>query len=60
MNSKNEPNWLFKNLCNQASLHLKERMLNVRVLGEHQNGPVEAFGYFLDEIGIEKKTLCHP
>ncbi len=50
-----EPNWLFKNLCNQASLNLKERMLNVRVLGEHQNGPVEAFVYFLDEIGIERK-----
>ena len=56
----NEPNWLFKNLCNQASLHLKERMLNVRVLGEHQNGPVEAFVYFLDEIGIEKKHFVIP
>ena len=56
----NEPNWLFKNLCNQASLHLKERMLNVRVLGEHQNGPVEAFVYFLDEIGIEKKHFAIP
>jgi hypothetical protein len=56
----NEPNWLFKNLCNQASLHLKERMLNVRVLGEHQNGPLEAFVYFLDEIGIEKKNFVIP
>lgn len=56
----NEPNWLFKNLYNQASLHLKERMLNVRVLGEHQNGPVEAFVYFLDEIGIEKKHFVIP
>jgi hypothetical protein len=56
----NEPNWLFKNLCNQAPLHLKERMLNVRVLGEHQNGPVEAFVYFLDEIGIEKKHFVIP
>ena len=56
----NEPNWLFKNLCNQASLHVKERMLNVRVLSEHQNGPVEAFVYFLDEIGIEKKHFVIP
>ncbi|MEJ2727757.1 MAG: hypothetical protein P8185_04455, partial [Deltaproteobacteria bacterium] len=47
-----EPNWLFENLYSQASLSLKERMLNVRVLGEHQNGPLEAFVYFLDEIGI--------
>ena len=56
----NEPNWLFKHLCSQASLPLKERMLNVRVLGEHQNGPLEAFVYFLDEIGIEKKHFVIP
>jgi len=56
----NEPNWLFKHLSNQASLPLKERMLNVRVLGEHQNGPVEAFVYFLDEIGIKKKHFVFP
>jgi len=56
----NEPNWLFKHLSNQASLPLKERMLNVRVLGEHQNGPLEAFVYFLDEIGIEKRNFVIP
>ena len=56
----NEPNWLFKNLCNQASLHVKERMLNVRVLSEHQNGPVEAFVYFLDEIKKKKKHFVIP
>jgi hypothetical protein len=53
----NEPNWLYEYLYSQASLPLKERMLNVRVLGEHQNGPLEAFVYFLDEIGIEKKRF---
>ena len=56
----NEPNWLFTNLCDKASLHVKERMLNVRVLSEHQNGPVEAFVYFLDEIGIVKKHFVIP
>ena len=56
----NDPNWLFKNLCDQATFPLKEHMLNVRVLGEHQNGPVEAFVYFLDEIGIEKKHFVIP
>ena len=56
----NESNWLFKNLCSQASFPLKEQMLNVRILGEHQNGPVEAFVYFLDEIGIEKKHFVIP
>ena len=53
----NESNWLFKNLSSQASPPLKNRMLNVRILGEHQNGPLEAFMYFLDEIGIEKKDF---
>ena len=35
-------------------------MLNVKVLGEHQNGPLEAFVYFLDEIGIGKKSFVIP
>ena len=56
----NDANWLFKNLCDQASIPLKEHMLNVRILGEHQHGPVEAFVYFLDEIGIEKKHFVIP
>ena len=56
----NEPNWLFKNLCNQASPNVRERMLNVRVLSEHQNGPVEAFVYFLNEIGIVKTHFVIP
>jgi len=56
----NDPNWLFKSLCDQASLRLKEHMVNVRVLEEHQNGPVEAFVYFLDKIGIGKKDFVIP
>jgi hypothetical protein len=56
----NESSWLYKNLYNHAPLPLKERMLNIQVLGEHQNGPLEAFVYFLDEIGIEKKTFVIP
>jgi hypothetical protein len=51
----NESNWLYRNLHNQASTDLKDKMLNVRVLGEHQNGPMEAFVYFIDEIGVEKR-----
>jgi hypothetical protein len=42
-------------------------MLNVVILGEHQNGPLESFVFFLDEIGIQEKcfvitntTLLHP
>jgi hypothetical protein len=56
----NESNWLFHNLCNQATPALKDEMLNVRILGEHQNGPVEAFVYFMDEIGVEKRHFVIP
>lgn len=56
----NESNWLFEYLCGQAPVPLKERMLNAQVLGEHQNGPLEAFVFFLDEIGIEKKNFVIP
>ena len=56
----NESNWLFNNLCNQASPTLKDEMLNVWVLGEHQNGPVEAFVYFMEEIGVTKRDFVIP
>ncbi len=56
----NESNWLFYNLSRKASPTLKEEMLNVLVLGEHQKGPVEAFVYFIDEIGFEKRHYVIP
>ena len=63
----NESSWLFQNLYTQASPPLKDRMLNIAVLGEHQNGTPEAFVYFLDEVGIQKNhfvvsgsRLLHP
>jgi hypothetical protein len=56
----NESNWLFHNMCEQASPTLKDKMRNVWVLGEHQNGPVEAFVYFMDEIGVEKRHFVIP
>jgi hypothetical protein len=48
----NTPHWLFDNLRVQAPEKLRIRMINVQVLGEHQNGSLEAFLYFLDEIGL--------
>jgi hypothetical protein len=56
----NEPNWLFENLRSQAPVPLKKQMLNAQVLGEHQNGPLETFVFFLDEIGIDKKDFVIP
>jgi hypothetical protein len=53
----NETNWLFHNLRSQASPKRKDAMLNIRVLGEHQNGPLEAFVYFLDEIAVDRRNF---
>ncbi|MBT6341065.1 MAG: hypothetical protein HOJ48_17400 [Desulfobacula sp.] len=60
LHCSNDSNWLFKNLLNHATKPLKEHMLNVNVLGEHQKGSLEAFVYFLDEIKIEKQTFVIP
>jgi hypothetical protein len=49
----NESNWLFGRLMAQAPPALKKRLSNVWVLGEHQNGSLEAFLFFCDGIGIE-------
>jgi len=54
----NDQNWLFHNLLVQASPGLRSNMLNVCVLGEHQHGAIEAFLYFMDEIGLQKKDFA--
>ena len=53
----NEKNWLFHNLRSKAGAIPEEGLLNACVLGEHQNGVVEAFVFFLDAIGIAPKTF---
>ena len=55
-----DSNWLFDTLLTQASPTLKEAMLNVRILGEHQNGPVEAFVFFVDEIALIRSDFVIP
>jgi hypothetical protein len=52
-----EENWLFHNLRSQADAALKKGMLNACVLGEHQNGLLEAFVFFLDAIGLAPTTF---
>jgi hypothetical protein len=52
-----EPKWLFGRVRAQAPFPLKARMLNLAVLEEHQNGPMESFIYFLDEIDRVKKNF---
>jgi hypothetical protein len=46
-----EPGWLFWRLRETASSIPEKRMRSVRVMGEHQDGALAAFLYFLVEIG---------
>jgi hypothetical protein len=52
-----EKNWLFHNLRSQAGAIPEADMLNACVLGEHQNGVLEAFVFFLDAIGLAPTTF---
>jgi hypothetical protein len=58
LHCQNEPNWLYSNLRRQATPLLRQRMINVQVVGEHQNGAVEAFVYVLDELGVRKNSFA--
>lgn len=48
----NDPNWLFGRLLGKAPEVLRRRMMNAQVLGENQSGPLQAFLFFLDRVGI--------
>ncbi len=52
-----QPDWLFAKL--RARLP-GPKLRGVRVLGEHQDGPLEAFIYFLDEIGLKPGNFVIP
>lgn len=47
----NKAHWFFKQL-NQKQWLKAPKLFNTQIFNEHQDGPIEAFVYFLDEIGI--------
>ena len=53
-------NWLYRRIQTMAPAALEHKMLNVRVVGEHQDGPLEAFVYFLDELGVDRSSFAIP
>lgn len=55
-----DSNWLFDNLMRQASPALQAAMRNVRVVGEHQHGAVEALVAFLDGIDLRPGDFVIP
>lgn len=52
LHCSNLPHRLFGRLRADAPPALHRRMVNLQVLGQHQDGPLEAFVYFLDELGL--------
>ncbi len=56
LHCSNHPEWLFQYLHDQATPSVAKQLLNIQVLGEHQDGPLEAFVYFLDEIERVQST----
>lgn len=44
--------WLYARTRRGLPPEATDRAVNLRILGEHQDGPLEAFVYFLDEAGI--------
>jgi len=53
--------WFYDLVRHSKAFASPPKMTNLRVLGEHQDGSLEAFIYFLDEIGIKKTnfTIAH-
>jgi len=50
----NREQWFYGSTRRLAPRRVANEMLNIRVVEEHQDGPVEAFVYFLREIGIPR------
>jgi len=50
----NREQWFYGDTRRLAPRRVANEMLNIRVVEEHQDGPVEAFVYFLGEIGVPR------
>jgi len=50
-------NWLFDRMRRAPSPFAPGELMNVTVVGRHQDGPVEAFAYLLDELGFARRDL---
>lgn len=55
-----KPDWLFERVRLHAPPPIAQNMLNVRVIGEHQDGLLAAFVFFIDEIGVEREDFVIP
>ncbi len=50
----------FRNSLRSGPFSSPDRVVKAQVLGKHQDGALEAFVFFLDEIGVEKQNFVIP
>lgn len=50
----NKAHWFFARLQKQTQGADKPKLINTQIFNEHQDGPIEAFVYFLDELALAK------
>lgn len=60
LHCKDRPEWFYRHAAAEIPGLAAGGMLNVRVVGEHQDGPIEAFVYFLDELGLAAGDFAIP
>lgn len=54
----NQDGWLYPRVSTGETRISPERMLNVNVLGNHQDGTLEALLVFMNELGIEHREFA--
>ena len=57
MHCSDSKSWFYFNMKQQLADNKIQRINNVRVLAEHEEGAIESFVYFLDEIGIAQQDF---
>ncbi len=52
-----QPNWMYRRVRLSEHRVNREEIRNINVIGEHQDGPLEALLVFIHAIGIERRSF---
>ena len=52
-----QPNWMYRRIRLGEHRVNREEIRNINVIGEHQDGPLEAFLTFIHAIGVERRSF---
>jgi hypothetical protein len=52
-----QPNWMYRRIRLGERRVNREEIRNVNVIGEHQDGTLEAFLDFIDAIGVQRRNF---